>query len=154
MQSKSDWELAFVLLLAVNRCVILDCISGNLSADREHVQWNPVDFTLLMIKGITATLSAPDIDWQVEMTPVDFVSEIIVKMTQVCCTQCFYSLTFLVMNLSHLDYRTSLKFYTLNLTNKVLLLRPLAHTTVGPLQLVMTWYKICHTGEQIAHRDI
>jgi len=55
---------------------------GNLSADREHVQWNPLDFTLLMIKGMTATLSAPDIDWQVEMTPVDFVSEIIVKMTQ------------------------------------------------------------------------
>lgn len=55
---------------------------GNLSGDREHVQWNPVDFTLLMIKGITKTLSAPDIDWQVEMTPVDFVSEIIVKMTQ------------------------------------------------------------------------
>ncbi|XP_029206650.2 linear gramicidin synthase subunit D-like [Acropora millepora] len=55
---------------------------GNLSADRDHVQWNPLDFTLLMIKGMTATLSAPDIDWQVEMTPVDFVSEIIVKMTQ------------------------------------------------------------------------
>ena len=36
-----------------------------------------------MIKGITATLSAPDVDWMVEMTPVDFVSEMIVKMTQV-----------------------------------------------------------------------
>lgn len=100
-------------LTAENRCVILDCISGNLSADREHVQWNPLDFTLLMIKGMTATLSAPDIDWQVEMTPVDFVSEIIVKMTQVCCTQRFNTL--LVTSLSHLDYRASLKFYTLNL---------------------------------------
>ena len=56
---------------------------GNLSGDREHVQWNPVDFILLMIKGITTTLSAPNIDWQVEMTPVDFVSEMIVKMSQV-----------------------------------------------------------------------
>ena len=102
--------IAPLTLTAENRCVILDCISGNLSADREHVQWNPLDFTLLMIKGMTATLSAPDIDWQVEMTPVDFVSEIIVKMTQVCCTQCFYSLTLLVTSLSHLDYRTSLKF--------------------------------------------
>ncbi|KAJ7376858.1 hypothetical protein OS493_032006 [Desmophyllum pertusum] len=55
---------------------------GNLAGDREHVRWNPIDFILLMIKGITATLSAPDIDWQVEMTPVDFVSEMIVKMTQ------------------------------------------------------------------------
>ncbi len=56
---------------------------GNLSGDRERVQWNPIDFILLMIKGITTTLSAPSIDWQVEMTPVDFVSEMIVKMTQV-----------------------------------------------------------------------
>jgi len=56
---------------------------GNLSGDRERVQWNPLDFILLMIKGITTTLSAPNIDWQVEMTPVDFVSEMIVKMTQV-----------------------------------------------------------------------
>ncbi|KAL9971921.1 hypothetical protein ACROYT_G018144 [Oculina patagonica] len=55
---------------------------GNLSGDRERVQWNPIDFILLMIKGITTTLSAPSIDWQVEMTPVDFVSEMIVKMTQ------------------------------------------------------------------------
>ena len=47
------------------------------------MQWNPIDFILLVIKGITATLSAPNIDWQVEMTPVDFVSEMIVKMTQV-----------------------------------------------------------------------
>ena len=95
LQRKRDIEIiAPLTLTAENCCVILDCISGNLSADREHVQWNPLDFTLLMIKGMTATLSAPDIDWQVEMTPVDFVSEIIVKMTQVCCTQCFYSLTF------------------------------------------------------------
>lgn len=55
---------------------------GNLAGDRERVRWNPIDFILLMIKGITATLSAPDVDWMVEMTPVDFVSEMIVKMTQ------------------------------------------------------------------------
>ena len=115
LQGKRDMGIiAPLTLTAENRCVILDCISGNLSADRDHVQWNPLDFTLLMIKGMTATLSAPDIDWQVEMTPVDFVSEIIVKMTQVCFTQCFYSLTLLVTSLSHLCYRASLKFYTLN----------------------------------------
>ena len=61
----------------------VSCILGNLAGDRERVQWNPIDFILLMIKGITATLSAPDVDWMVEMTPVDFVSEMIVKMTQV-----------------------------------------------------------------------
>lgn len=95
MQRKRDRGIiAPLTLTAENRCVILECISGNLSADREHVQWNPLDFTLLMIKGMTATLSAPDIDWQVEMTPVDFVSEIIVKMTQVCCTQRFNTFSF------------------------------------------------------------
>ena len=61
----------------------MSSVLGNLSGDREHVQWNPVDFILLMIKGITTTLSAPNIDWQVEMTPVDFVSEMIVRMSQV-----------------------------------------------------------------------
>ena len=61
----------------------VSCILGNLAGDRERVRWNPIDFILLMIKGITATLSAPDVDWMVEMTPVDFVSEMIVKMTQV-----------------------------------------------------------------------
>ena len=61
----------------------MSSLLGNLSGDRERVQWNPLDFILLMIKGITTTLSAPNIDWQVEMTPVDFVSEMIVKMTQV-----------------------------------------------------------------------
>ena len=61
----------------------ISSLLGNLSGDRERVQWNPLDFILLMIKGITTTLSAPNIDWQVEMTPVDFVSAMIVKMTQV-----------------------------------------------------------------------
>lgn len=61
----------------------MSSVLGNLSGDREQVQWNPFDFILLMIKGITTTLSAPNIDWQVEMTPVDFVSEMIVKMSQV-----------------------------------------------------------------------
>lgn len=77
----------------------VSCILGNLSGDREHVQWNPIDFILLMIKGVTSTLSAPNVDWQVEMTPVDFVSEMIVKMTQVrllvywCHTTAFDSVT-------------------------------------------------------------
>ena len=61
----------------------MSSVLGNLAGDREQVQWNPFDFILLMIKGITTTLSAPNIDWQVEMTPVDFVSEMIVKMSQV-----------------------------------------------------------------------
>ncbi|XP_048589183.1 glycine betaine reductase ATRR isoform X2 [Nematostella vectensis] len=55
---------------------------GNLAGDRKTARWNPMDFTLLMLKGCAETLNAPDVDWQVEMTPVDFVSETIVKMTQ------------------------------------------------------------------------
>lgn len=55
---------------------------GNLAGDRKNFQWNPLDFTLLVFKGVTETLTAPIVDWQVEMNPVDFASEMIVKMTQ------------------------------------------------------------------------
>ena len=72
----------------------MSSVLGNLSGDREHVQWNPADFILLMIKGITTTLSAPNMDWQVEMTPVDFVSEMIVKMSQVNISLVFQLLYF------------------------------------------------------------
>ena len=57
--------------------------SGNLAGDRKSASWNPLDFTLLVLKGCAKTLTAPDVDWNLEMTPVDFVSEAIVKMTQV-----------------------------------------------------------------------
>ena len=57
--------------------------SGNLAGDRKSASWNPLDFTLLVLQGCAETLTAPDVDWNLEITPVDFVSEAIVKMTQV-----------------------------------------------------------------------
>ena len=56
--------------------------AGNLSGDRERARWNPQDFTLLMLQGCLMTGTAPRVDWNVEMTPVDFVSSLVVKLTQ------------------------------------------------------------------------
>ncbi|XP_070554169.1 uncharacterized protein [Ptychodera flava] len=55
---------------------------GNLSGDSGHAAWNPMDSNLLLIRGCVQTMSAPDVGWEIEMTPVDFVSGVIVKLTQ------------------------------------------------------------------------
>ncbi|XP_029644001.1 linear gramicidin synthase subunit D [Octopus sinensis] len=55
---------------------------GNLAGDRDNVCWNPQDFTLLMLQSATKFHIAPDIDWRMEMTPVDFTANIIVRITQ------------------------------------------------------------------------
>lgn len=52
-----------------------------MSGDMTQAYWNPQDFTLLMIQAMTKFGVAPDVDWLVEMTPVDFASKLIVKMT-------------------------------------------------------------------------
>ena len=57
--------------------------SGNLSGELANGYWNPVDFNFLMIKGCLLAGTAPTVDWLIEMTPVDFVSKIIVRFTQV-----------------------------------------------------------------------
>ena len=44
--------------------------------------WNPQDFTLLVIQGCLFSGFAPDVDWSVELTPVDFVARFIVSLTQ------------------------------------------------------------------------
>jgi len=55
---------------------------GNLSGELANGYWNPVDFNFLMIKGCLLAGTAPTVDWLIEMTPVDFVSKIIVRFTQ------------------------------------------------------------------------
>ena len=97
----------------------MSSLLGNLSGDRERVQWNPLDFILLMIKGITTTLSAPNIDWQVEMTPVDFVSEMIVKMTQVKMLIDIY------LNIWFIDYYTLGMTFLFYFTDSCVALHPL-----------------------------
>ncbi|KAH9494553.1 hypothetical protein Btru_019837 [Bulinus truncatus] len=55
---------------------------GNLSGDSLQAYWNPQDFTLLILQACARTGLAPNIDWNMEMTPVDFVATVIVKLTQ------------------------------------------------------------------------
>ncbi|GFN88138.1 linear gramicidin synthase subunit d-like, partial [Plakobranchus ocellatus] len=55
---------------------------GNMSGDSNQAFWNPQDFTLLMLQACAKTGLAPDLDWDMEMTPVDFASKVIVKLTQ------------------------------------------------------------------------
>ena len=62
---------------------MFNAVPGNLSGESKTAYWNPADFNLLMFLGCLATETAPNVDWLVEMTPVDFVSKSIVKLTQV-----------------------------------------------------------------------
>ncbi|XP_049804567.1 uncharacterized protein LOC126248021 isoform X1 [Schistocerca nitens] len=55
---------------------------GNVSGPQDKSCWNPNDFFLLMLQSCIYTSSAPNINWQIELTPVDFLSKVIVNMTQ------------------------------------------------------------------------
>lgn len=57
-------------------------LSGNLGGDRINAAWNPQDFTLLLLSASAKYGVAPDVDWDVEMTPVDFVAQFIVRLVQ------------------------------------------------------------------------
>ncbi|CAC5423035.1 Uncharacterized oxidoreductase SA2266,Uncharacterized oxidoreductase MXAN_5909,Uncharacterized oxidoreductase SSP1627 [Staphylococcus saprophyticus subsp. saprophyticus ATCC 15305 _ NCTC 7292],Uncharacterized oxidoreductase Lmo0432,Uncharacterized oxidoreductase SAR2567,Uncharacterized oxidoreductase SACOL2488,Uncharacterized oxidoreductase Lin0452,Uncharacterized oxidoreductase SAS2370,Uncharacterized oxidoreductase SSP0419 [Staphylococcus saprophyticus subsp. saprophyticus ATCC 15305 _ NCTC 7292] [Mytilu len=50
---------------------------GNMSGDRKKAFWNPQDFTLLVLQACAKYGFAPDVDWDMEMTPVDFAAEFI-----------------------------------------------------------------------------
>ena len=55
---------------------------GNISGDSLLAEWNPMDFILLVLRASLMTSSWPDLDWHIEMTPVDFVSQSIIKLSQ------------------------------------------------------------------------
>ncbi|XP_077966537.1 uncharacterized protein LOC120348546 [Styela clava] len=55
---------------------------GNVSGDRVNAGWNSSDFNLLVIRASILTGVWPDINWSVEMTPVDFLSNAIVQLSQ------------------------------------------------------------------------
>lgn len=56
-------------------------VLGNMSGDRLGAHWNPQDFTLMILQACVGLGIAPIVDWEMEMTPVDFAAEFIVKMT-------------------------------------------------------------------------
>lgn len=55
---------------------------GNLGGDRQNATWNPQDFTLLLLAACARYSAAPAVEWAVEMTPVDFVAQVIVRLVQ------------------------------------------------------------------------
>lgn len=54
---------------------------GNMSGDRVGAHWNSQDFTLMILQACVGLGLAPIVDWEMEMTPVDFAAEFIVRMT-------------------------------------------------------------------------
>lgn len=54
---------------------------GNMSGDRKKAYWNPQDLTLMIMQVSAKFGLAPDVDWDMEMTPVDFAAEFIVRCT-------------------------------------------------------------------------
>ncbi|XP_076821581.1 uncharacterized protein LOC143468326 isoform X2 [Clavelina lepadiformis] len=55
---------------------------GNISGSTSFASWNPSDFILLVLRASLITSSWPDVDWTIEMTPVNFVSKCIVRLSQ------------------------------------------------------------------------
>ena len=51
---------------------------GNIGGDATNCFWNPQDMNLAILQAITSTNSAPDLDWFLEVTPVDFIAQFIV----------------------------------------------------------------------------
>ncbi|PSN49701.1 hypothetical protein C0J52_05337 [Blattella germanica] len=81
--AQSKWVAEQLILRAQDRglpVAIYRC--GNVGGSSEEASWNPEDFILHMLNGCLYTQSAPKINWQIEFTPVDFVSQLIVKISQ------------------------------------------------------------------------
>ncbi|KAK7495228.1 hypothetical protein BaRGS_00013410, partial [Batillaria attramentaria] len=81
--SQSKWVAERLMARAGQRGLPV-CIYrlGNLGGDRVNAAWNPQDFTLLLLAASAKYGCAPDVDWNVEMTPVDFAAHVIVQLVQ------------------------------------------------------------------------
>lgn len=60
----------------------MSLFQGNLAGDSKKAYWNPQDFTLLVLQACAKTGLAPNVDWNMEFTPVDFVANVVVTLTQ------------------------------------------------------------------------
>ncbi|CAC5423670.1 unnamed protein product [Mytilus coruscus] len=80
--SKSKWVAEQLIRIAGMKaipCVIYRL--GNLSGDMEQGNWNHQNATFLVLEACAKYKIAPDVDWNMEMTPVDFVADFIVRCT-------------------------------------------------------------------------
>nr|CAB3237767.1 N-(5-amino-5-carboxypentanoyl)-L-cysteinyl-D-valine synthase-like [Phallusia mammillata] len=81
--SQSKWVAEGILLKGLEQGLPVTIYRiGNISGDSARAAWNPSDFILLVMRASIMTSSFPDVTWDVEMTPVDFVSKCIVKLSQ------------------------------------------------------------------------
>lgn len=79
--SQTKW-VAEQLIIKASECGLptITYRCGNISGAQNYDCWNPVDFILYIINGVISTKTAPDINWQIELTPVNFVSSVIVNI--------------------------------------------------------------------------
>ncbi|KAI6192623.1 Fatty acid synthase [Aphelenchoides besseyi] len=54
---------------------------GNQAASANVAHWNDQDFTYLMLKAVLHLGKTPNVDWKVEITPVDFSAKFIADLT-------------------------------------------------------------------------
>ncbi|XP_069681059.1 uncharacterized protein [Periplaneta americana] len=81
--AQSKWVAEQLVLRARDKglpATVYRC--GNVGGPQTEASWNPADLTLLMLQGCLHTRTAPDIDWQVELTPVDFLGRVLVRLLQ------------------------------------------------------------------------
>lgn len=80
--SQSKWVAEQIITSARKRGIPAAIYRlGNMSGDRVSAHWNPQDFTLMILQACVGLGLAPIVDWEMEMTPVDFAAEFIVRMT-------------------------------------------------------------------------
>ncbi|XP_065204923.1 uncharacterized protein LOC135834874 [Planococcus citri] len=70
-----------VLSAAKNGLPVIITRCGNIAGSLTMPIWNDNDSILLILKAVILSQTAPDINWKVELSPVDFVAESIVKLT-------------------------------------------------------------------------
>ncbi|XP_052077177.1 polyketide synthase HetM-like [Mytilus californianus] len=80
--SKSKWVAEQLIRIAGMKAIPFVIYRlGNMSGDREQGIWNDQNDTFLVLQVCAKYQIAPDVDWKMEMTPVDLVADFIVRCT-------------------------------------------------------------------------